>query len=85
VRLGYFGGRFDVAPHHRLKDRHTGRGRPAFLPTGSRAPSGAVIFSRVSVFVTKKHSTIILRKMLLECFFATKTLMREKITERSRV
>ena len=38
------------------------------LPTGNRAPSGAVIFSRVSVFVTKKHSTIILRKIIVECF-----------------
>ena len=36
-------------------------GGPTSLPTGNRAPSGAVIFSRIS-------------KMLLECFFATKTL-----------
>jgi len=39
-------------------------GGPTSLPTGNRAPSGAVIFC----------------KMLLECFFDTKTLMREKIT-----
>ena len=39
-----------------------------------------MIFSRISVFVSKKHSRSILRKMLLECFFDTKTLMREKIT-----
>jgi len=55
-------------------------GGPTSLPTGNRAPSGAVIFSRISVFVSKKHSRSILRKMLLECFFDTKTLMREKIT-----
>jgi len=55
-------------------------GGPTSLPTGNRAPSGAVIFSRISVFVAKKHSRSILRKMLLECFFDTKTLMREKIT-----
>ena len=60
-------------------------GGPTSLPTGNRAPSGAVIFSRISVFVAKKHSRSILRKMLLECFFATKTLMRERITENTRV
>jgi len=41
--------------------------------------------SRISVFVAKKHSRSILRKMLLECFFVTKTLMRERITENTRV
>ena len=37
----------------------------------------AIAYSRISVFVAKKHSRSILRKILLECFFATKTLMRE--------
>jgi hypothetical protein len=40
----------------------------------------SVIFSRISVFVAKKHSRSILRKMIVECFFVTKTLTREKIT-----
>ena len=35
-------------------------GGPTSLPTGNRAPSGAVIFSRISVFVAKKHSRSIL-------------------------
>ena len=68
-----------VAPHQ-AAIQHSGKRRATSLPTGNRAPSGAVIFSRISVFVAKKHSRSILRKMLLECFFATKTLMREKIT-----
>ena len=65
---------------HQAAIQHSGKRRATSLPTGNRAPSGAVIFSRISVFVAKKHSRSILRKMLLECFFATKTLMREKIT-----
>ena len=68
-----------VAPHQ-AAIQHSGKRRATSLPTGNRAPSGAVIFSRISVFVSKKHSRSILRKMLLECFFDTKTLMREKIT-----
>ena len=48
--------------------------------TRCRVPSGAVIFFRVSVFVTKKHLTIILRRMIVKCFFVTKTLTRKKIT-----
>ena len=48
-------------------------------PFGLRHPTVhcLLVSSRVSVFVAKKHSRGILRKMLLECFFATKTLMRE--------
>ena len=37
--------------------------RPTSLPTGNRAPSGAVIFSRISVFVAKKHSRSILQNL----------------------
>jgi hypothetical protein len=45
------------------------RDQPSFLPTGSRAPSGAVIFSRISLFVAKKHSTIILHINVASCLF----------------
>ena len=55
------------------------------VPTGNWTRVFSVILSRISIFVSKKHSRSILRKMLLECFFDTKILMRERITENTRV
>ena len=51
-----------VAPHQ-AAIQHSGKRRATSLPTGNRAPSGAVIFSRISVFVSKKHSRSILRDL----------------------
>ena len=53
-----------VAPHQ-VAIQHSGKRRATSLPTGNRAPSGAVIFSRISV-ARCSSSVSLLQKHLCE-------------------